>query len=566
MMLGVMLVATLVAGPLEVHTATTDVRDCRALDDGDYVAATDGGVVFLDRSGVTETTLTAFDGLPETRSHVVERVHGSPDEVWVGTEAGLARIAHDDRGAHVIASHAAPAPVRAVLEHDGHTYVGTWGAGVLELRGGRLHEIAGPELARADRVTDLAVHDDRIVVASAGAGAWVLGETAQPLAGIDGMVWTLAVHDGSLYAGTFAGVLRLDDRGAVTVSDHDARALASVDDALLIGSRGQGLARLGSSVPFGLPSSHVQGLDQDRCVATSTGLWIRDGRRWIASLTDGLPSGDVTDVLELGDRLVVSTFDRGVSVYEDGRWSPLPDPDHAIDPQVNALADAGQGRIWVATARGLHRVGPDGVETWTEKRGLPHASVLSLAVTRSGELLVGTHAGVAILDANGDARSLGSRARSWSTWAITEAPDGEIWLGTTQGVIRWKHDGRWEHLSMLSGHLSDNWVTSLLFDKDVLHVGTYAGGVDTLTRDGDGETWRGEALGGGRVNPGGLSLVDGELFAATMKGVLVHRGGSWKPAREQGVFEDATAVLETDAGTWVGSRRGMALWRSPSHT
>jgi ligand-binding sensor domain-containing protein len=376
------------------------------------------------------------------------------------------------------------------------------------------------------------------------------------------VVWSLVVHDGSLYAGTFAGVIRLEDRGSVTVSDHDARALASVDGALLVGSRGQGLARLGSPVPFGLPSSHVQGLDGDRCVATSTGLWIRDGRRWISSLTDGLPSGDITDVLEVGDRLYVASFDHGVSIYEDGHWAALPDPDHAIDPQINALADAGHGRIWIATARGLHRVGPDGVETWTEKRGLPNTGVLSLALTRSGELLVGTHAGAAILDKNGDARPLGTRARSWSIWAIAEAPDGEIFLGTTQGVIRWKHDGRWEHLSMLSGQLSDNWVTSLLFEGERLHVGTYAGGVDTLTRDGS--SWRGESLGGGRVNPGGLSLVDGELFAATMKGVLVRRGGKWKAASEQAVFEDATVVLGTKQGTWVGSRRGVVLW-SPGH-
>jgi ligand-binding sensor domain-containing protein len=563
MMLGALLLATLVTGPLEVHTATSDVRDCRALGDGGYVAATDGGVVFVDHAGSVEATLTAFDGLPETRTHVVERVHGSQDEVWVGSEAGLARVAVGDGGVRVIESIDAPAPVRAVLEHEGRMYVGTWGGGVLELRGRRLHSIAGPASSKADRVTDLVVHEDRIVVASAGAGAWVLGET-QPLAGIDGVVWSLAVHDGSLYAGTFAGVVRLDDRGAVTVSDHDARALASVDGALLVGSRGQGLARIGSSVPFGLPSSHVQGLDGDRCVATSTGLWIRDGRRWVASLTDGLRSGDVTDVLEIGERLYVASFDRGVSIYEDGRWTAITDRDHEIDPQVNALADAGRGRVWIATARGLHRVGPDGVETWTEKRGLPHANVLSLAVARNGELLVGTHAGVAILDANGDARALGSRARSWATWAIAEAPDGEIWLGTTQGVIRWKLDGRWEHLSMLSGQLSDNWVTSLLFEGERLHVGTYAGGVDTLTRDGS--TWRGEALGGGRVNPGGLSIIDGELYAATMKGVLVRRSGKWKPAREQGVFEDATVVLGTDAGTWVGSRRGVVLWSTSSES
>lgn len=546
-MLASLLSIQIILEPAAVHTATGDARDCRVLEDGGYVAATDGGVVVNGR------VLTRFDGLPETRSHVLERVVGSSEEIWVGTEGGLARVGVDGR-ARVLESVASPAPVRAVLEHDGTLYVGTWGEGVLELRGGRLRAIEGPDAALTDRVTDLAVVDDRIVLATAGAGAWVLGET-QPIAGVDGVVWSLAVHGGSLYAGTLAGVLRVEGGGAATVSQHDARALVSVEDALLVGSRGQGLARLGSDVPYGLPRN-VQGLDADRCVATSEGLWLRDGRRWVSALTDGLPSGDITDVLELGDRLIVATFDRGVAIYEDGRWTTI--GEGVIDPQVNALADAGGGKFWVATARGLFRVGPDGVESWTEKRGLPHESVLSLAVTRRGELLVGTHSGVAIIDENGDARSLGKRARSWATWAITEAPDGEIWLGTTQGLIRWKKDGNWDHLSMLSGHLSDNWVTALLFEGDELHVGTYAGGVDTLTRDGS--TWRGEALGGGRVNPGGLSLVDGQLYAATMKGVLVRRGGKWTAAREQGVFEDATAVLEANDGTWVASRRGLALW------
>jgi ligand-binding sensor domain-containing protein len=549
MMIAVVLMAALVGGPLEVHTVTSDVRDCKVLDGGGYVAATDGGLVVNGR------VLTRFDGLPETRSHVVERVIASEYEVWVGTELGLARVSTDSEP-RVLESVVAPAPVRAVLEHDGHVYVGTWGAGVLELRGGRLHALAGPDVTLADRVTDLVVHDDRIVFGTAGAGAWVLGET-QPIAGVDGVVWSLAVHGGSLYAGTLAGVLRVEERGAVTVSQHDARALASDGDALLVGSRGQGLVRIGSDVPYGLPS-HVQGLDGDRCVATSEGLWLRDGRRWVSTLTDGLPSGDITDMLELDGKLLVSTFDRGLAIYEDGRWSTLANGE--IDPQINALADAGHGRVWVATARGLHRIGPDGVETWTQKRGLPHENVLSLAVRRNGELLVGTHSGAAIIDLNGDARPLGTRARSWATWAIAEAPDGELWLGTTQGVIRWKKDGRWDHLSMLSGHLSDNWVTALLFEGDTLHVGTYAGGVDTLTREG--QTFHGHALGGGRVNPGGLSLVDGELFAATMKGVLVLRDGKWKPAREQGVFEDATAVLGTKGGVWVGSRRGLALWPS----
>jgi ligand-binding sensor domain-containing protein len=431
---------------------------------------------------------------------------------------------------------------------------------VLELRGKRLRAIPGPELSKADRVTDLVVHEGQVIVATAGAGAWIIGEGAQRLEGVEGVVWSLAVHQGDLYAGTFAGVRKLDGAASISVSTDDGRALASVGGELLIGSSGHGLTQLGAPLPVGPPVSHVQDFDQDRCVASSEGLWIRAGQRWIATLNQGLPSGDVTDLLRVDDQLYVSTFDKGVFINRGGQWAPIEDPDDLIDPQVNALAPAGHGRVWVATARGLHRVGNGQVETWTSKRGLPNAAVLSLAVSSAGELLVGTHAGVAIIDANGDARELGSRARRWATWAIAEAPNGELWLGTTQGLIRWKLDGTWEHLSMLSGHLSDNWVTALLWEGETLHVGTYAGGVDTLTRKGT--SWQAKALGGGRVNPGGLSMIDGELIAATMKGARVRRGGRWV-AGEQSVFEDVTRVVVDIGGVWIASRRGLVLRAGP---
>ncbi|PRQ02715.1 ligand-binding sensor domain-containing protein [Enhygromyxa salina] len=550
-----MFMGVLATAPLEVHTATRDVRSCRALDHG-YAAATDGGLVFLDDAGNSAAPLTALDGLPETRSYVVEPVAGQPGRVWVGTEGGLARVERSEAGARVVEAFTSTAPVRAVLEHGGRTFVGTWGAGVLELRGGRLRPTPGPDLVKADRITDLVAHGGHVVVATAGAGAWIIGEHPRPVEGVEGVVWSLAVHEGALYAGTFAGVRKLDGAASITVSDHDARALASVGGELLIGTTGQGITPLGSQLRVGPPVSHVQGFDQDRCVASSDGLWIRDGQRWVAAADHGLPSGDITDLLRVGDELYAATFDKGVLVNRGGDWTPIEDPDHAIDPQVNALAPAGNGRVWVATARGLHRVDNGRVETWTSKRGLPNSTVLSLAVSSAGELIVGTHAGVAIIDANDDVRELGSRARRWATWAIAEAPNGELWLGTTQGLIRWKLDGTWDHLSMLSGHLSDNWVTALVWQGDALHVGTYASGVDTLTPNGN--SWQAQALGGGRVNPAGLSVIDGELHAATMKGARVHRGGRWV-AGELGVFEDVTRVVEDTRGVWIGSRRGLVL-------
>jgi ligand-binding sensor domain-containing protein len=566
-------VTTLAAGPqvLEVHTATRDVRDCLALDangGGSYAAATDGGLVFLDEQGVPGPPLTALDGLPETRSYLVEPVQGSNDEVWVGTEGGLARVRLEAGGSGRVLDRFSSAPVRALAQHRGRTFVGTWGDGLLELRDGALVPADAPpgELAAdplAARVTALAVFDEELVVASAGAGAWTLGEHARPLDGVDGLVWSLAVHQGRLHAGTLAGVIAHDGQNAMSVSSHDARALASVDERLLVASRGQGLRELGDDEGQPGPAiSHVQGLDGDRCLATPDGLWIRQsGGPWTRTLAAGLPSGDLTDLLRVGDRLYAASFERGVMVLEDGRWTALPDPAGEIDPQVNAIAPAGGDRIWIATARGLYRAGDGSVERWTKKQGLPHESVLSLAINGAGELVVGTHAGVAIVDGQGDVRDLGSRARSWATWAITEADDGTLWLGTTQGLIHWRRDGSWRHYSMLSGHLQDNWVTALLLEGDALHVGSYAGGVVTMRPKGEDERegqWSSEVLGGGRVNPGGLALIDGKLHAATMKGLLIRERSRWARA-EAGLFEDVTAALSAPEGLWIASRRGLEL-------
>ncbi|NVB37814.1 hypothetical protein G6O69_08210 [Pseudenhygromyxa sp. WMMC2535] len=574
--------ASLAAGvlgqPLEVHTATRDVRDCAALEHGLSAAATEGGLVLVDAHGRASAPLTALDGLPETRSHVVAAVDGQADQLWVGTEGGLAKVTFDHDPADPDAGPASPrvlavhrsAPVRAVLELDGRTYVGTWGAGVLELRGDELVPLAGSEPAAlakqplADRITALAAWDGELVVASAGAGAWISG--AELLPGVDGLVWSLAVDHDRLYAGTLAGVLALD-RGAeaaITVSNHDARALAMVDGALEISDRGLGLVDLDG---HGLaPARQLWGMDGGRCLASAEGLWTRDegGHDWRPSLDAGLPSGDITDLLRVGDRLYAATFDRGVMVLEQGRWTALPDPEGIVDPQVNALARTPDGALWIATARGLLRTDSRGAVTrWTTKQGLPHDSVLSLATTAAGELIVGTHAGVVLMDEQGDPRPLGRKARRWATWAVAPAKDGGLWLGTTQGLIRWRPDGTWRHLSMLSGHLEDNWVTALAVENEggveVVHVGSYAGGVVSLRPSPEQkEEWKVEVLGGGRVNPGGLRVVDGALHAATMKGLLVREGKRWRAA-EVGLFEDVTKVLAVDGGLWIASRRGLEL-------
>ena len=150
------------------------------------------------------------------------------------------------------------------------------------------------------------------------------------------------------------------------------------------------------------------------------------------------------------------------------------------------------------------------------------------------------------------------------TWAVAEGRDGTLWLGTTQGLIRWRPDGTWQHLSMLSGHLADNWVTALLVDGDTIHVGSYAGGVTSLRPSSEAGLagFAATQLGGGRVNPGGLAQVDGRLAVATMKGAQVREGGRWRSLADA-TFEDVTAIASVSAPggsqVWIASRRGLVV-------
>ena len=68
--------------------------------------------------------------------------------------------------------------------------------------------------------------------------------------------------------------------------------------------------------------------------------------------------------------------------------------------------------------------------------------------------------------------------------AISEDRQGNLWLGTRKGLVRWK-DGKLTTYPTANG-LSDNHITSLLEDRQKnLWVGTENGGLNRLS----GERW-----------------------------------------------------------------------------
>ncbi|MEM6992312.1 MAG: two-component regulator propeller domain-containing protein [Myxococcota bacterium] len=571
----VLLAATVLgASPAQVHTSTTEVHACAFADDGAVLAATAGGLAVVGTDGGTRV-LTSLDGLPGTQSHAL--LQTDEGDWWVGTERGVARVSGETL--EVLETIEGPA-ARALALDDGGLLVGTWGEGVMRRQGGSLRALpydGATSGGAARRITALQQFDGGWVVGTAGAGLWSLrGDRLQrrDQAPADAIVWSLAADGEDLWVGTLEGVFRGSD-SMRRASIVDARGLALHGDAVTVATLGDGIVRLDrtSGTQTAVEASvgvTVRGIAHEgerRCVATDAGLQLDRGPGTASrrALADGLVSGDIS-ALALDDAtgdVWVGTFDRGLMVRRGTDWHTIEDA--RLDPQINALAVQpveGRSVVWAATARGLSRIEDGAVRTFGRKSKMPHEHVFSVHVRDDGTVVAGTARGfVTITDGVVTKPPRKRLAERWAIWSIAEDAEGTLWFGTTKGLIAWPEEGPWRRYSMLDGTLPDNWVTSVRIGADGLWVGTYAGGVTKLTREADGGLTP-AVLGGGRINPGGLTLTASHVYAATMGGLLRRprtTAGNWTALRDHSPGKDTKAVLPTAHGVWVASRRGMAL-------
>ncbi len=564
------LVAIVTAAPpagaqtaLEVHTAIDDVRACVVADDGTVLVGTAGGLAVYGADGKLARVVTAINGLPDTRVHAL-LVEGAT--AWIGTERGLAKATVSEHVRVAVNVSYPSAPVRAIHRHEDAVYVGTWGGGVLRATAAGLTKLpsdAGTYDARS-RVTSLATFDGALVGGTAGGGLVRLRDAKSGMVAwgdgrAPGTVWSLAPHGGRLWVGALEGVVSLAASGPSRLEgDTDTRALASVGDTALVGTFGRGVVRAGvkGDAPADLAGvKFVQALDpRGKCVGTRSGAFVGGARL----ATSGPPENDITAIARDGNALWVGTYERGVSVLEGGAWRHVPH----VDGRVNGLALEGH-RAWVATARGLTMIEGETARTYGGGGVLPSSAVHAVVALAAGGVLVGTEKGAAIIKAGAVTRideKQGLPVRA--VWAVAEAPDGVLLLGTSAGLYAGKPGATWQRVAIVTGHLKDDWITSLAVDGATVFVGTYNAGVTRLALEG-GKLVAGEHLAGGYVNPAGLAIAGGRLYAATMDGLLERplQGGAWRTLDRAASGRDVTAVLPAGRDLWVASRRGLVRAR-----
>ncbi|MBL9126345.1 MAG: hypothetical protein JNL97_01800, partial [Verrucomicrobiales bacterium] len=108
-------------------------------------------------------------------------------------------------------------------------------------------------------------------------------------------------------------------------------------------------------------------------------------------------------------------------------------------PDVRGILEVPGRETWVATQhQGLLRFGADATRSLTAAQGLPSARVLVTLRARDGDLWIGTAAGLVRWQVAGP--TLFREADGLPGSEITdllETPDGSIWVAGNRGIVRW---------------------------------------------------------------------------------------------------------------------------------
>lgn len=390
----------------------------------------------------------------------------------------------------------------------------------------------------------------------------------------DGQVW-LGLRNGAL-AVWRSGVIRSADIEGLPAFPVRA-ILPAPNGDLWIASRGGGVwhipygATKALAVDGGLRSLRINALvrlpDQRLLAATDSGAAVLTGERWVHLPGAGMPSPRTLSLHADSLGVLVGT-DKGY-IELDLQLRPLPVDERFAGHQPLALPHSvvlsilrsTTGDIWMGTPAGLvhlsRRGGVPTINTITERNGLGHDLVRCLHQDRSGGIWAGTGFG-GVSKFTSDAFQYfterdGLRSRIVS--AVHRTPDGLLWFGTQGGgVACW--DGHTMRTFGREEGLPSLFVTCLGEDaKGHLLAGTAMHGLHRLRDERFEPVLSTGRLEGDRVMAV-LSGPDGRLWVGTSSGL--YAGGEKGPFERIGPeHRQINALLITEDALWAASDSGM---------
>lgn len=467
-----------------------------------------------DKKGVlwiaTESGISQYDGV-KFKTLVKEQLNGvntvlsllcdTRGNVWLGTKGG--GVIRYENGQFVAVKDAVPTDIYTMVEDTltGKIWIGT-NSGLYILENGKIQKAKG--------FPDIEVFS------------------------------LLPVAQTGLWAGTNKGVLRYFEENTIffsqNISDRNIFCLEKGSDNQIWAGTGAGIIQLSyainpesgaievRSAPFVSKNWSDKNVVKAACKDDEGNLWfgtegegvfkIRKGLFQTYSEEEGMSSNISKSFLEdnMG-RIWISTTNSGINIlYPPNIRTDNSKPFEYFTKERGISGndicysyEDSKGRFWFATYQhGLTCIHPDGkVEIFDKYRGLLSNQTYCVSEDKTGNIWVGTDAGVSVWDGAVFSRITSENGLiSNVVYAIFHDSKGNVWFGTPSGVTCMTVPGGIRNYTVKDG-IGDNLVLTILEDKNGNIWITTSSGLSTW----NGKKWKKVLLPGSTAANDIVSMV-----------------------------------------------------------
>jgi signal transduction histidine kinase/ligand-binding sensor domain-containing protein len=507
--------------------------------DGYLWIATPIGLVRFDGSRFEAISSTQFVAAPNRGIHAL---HGTRSGgLWVGMDRGS--IVGMDGTARVISpSDGLPdlIPQTLIEDDEGGVWIAYIGGAIYWIKGDKITAMT-PDRGPAHGAVASVARDaeGRVWLARGGEVGLILnGQFESRLCLENATICLGTALNGGIWICHGQRLLRYDgaspptENGTIPADRSDVQPTVVFEDregAVWVGTSYGGLFRHNGARFENVPTSHpaISSLLEDR----EGNLWagtvggglncLRPRAALLEGVDTGLPFETVRSVCEDAAGALWATTTNGLVVRRsrDG-WSTVSGgPDWPGSIATCVAADP-SGAVWIGTRnRRLIRWNDGRFEQWDKGRGVIPAQIYALLASSSGSLWIGGQNPDAVQCLDQDRlRSLELPVDARMIRAMAEDAEGNIWVGTSRGILMRVSGGRLlDETSLTSAPLKS---------------------IRCLHATPDGSLWIGYAgWGVGRLRNGRFALI----------------------GTEQGLFDDYISQIVADGHGWLwfGSDHGI---------
>ncbi|MFZ5553029.1 MAG: ligand-binding sensor domain-containing protein [Bacteroidota bacterium] len=206
------------------------------------------------------------------------------------------------------------------------------------------------------------------------------------------------------------------------------------------------------TIDNGLPTNAVKSVYEDKkgniWIGTyGSGLCMYDGKTFTNYREDeGLSHGHVHAIIEDQSGVIWIGTGSGVFKFKDGKFTNYSEGEGLCNSYAGSLAEDKFGNIWIGTDKCVSKFNGRKFSNLTVEDGLNSGVVYLLTIDKDGSLIVGTNKGInkiefspygQITAIKKYGKSEGFTGIECNSRAVMNDNDGNIWIGTVKGIIRY---------------------------------------------------------------------------------------------------------------------------------